>query len=677
MASSSDDSERLGGRKKSRSRSASPTSGTNDVGGPVAKKFRPETLPPIVNGVISASHTPIVDGGRQVAVEDKEANLSMFFDDIDDLRQIPEYKIQPYLQNAIADRLVSEETLRNAVFTDLSENHEITFPESCYVEKRRNILRIPSLRYVKCKRYVETDLSSLMAEYGKSIDIETPSMRRIMRGLPVTTTSKPDLVPLDVRGKSGAQLRMGEFKNNSVYNEKQARAQCVMYLIGLMYWLRAEQGKAVEAVYGFYFCGRRCEGFFSNRYSVGLIKLSAPQHLGDEIKAEYFKVDGPSNDLLPLRFLIHFLKKGKRWSLDPRRDMNDPKRRIPALYALPTTLWEDNGNNRKLVLNSTLAIVFRVSAEGLKNLLNYEGYFSRSIKEEREWYHFLWDVEKFVETFQDPNVSFYFKIRTRDTSFQPSPMKSMNKAWGNFTPNSYENEEKEIACRSITSTYACIDVDRNDGTVHRLLLTQVFEEFGMSLMRDRGRPLTDFADSRQLPRSKLLREFQNVVHTATYLSKTLPHGDVLPHNIVYDQSTEVLSLIDIDEGVPIGQPLLTRKNEYKGEGDDWYTGLSYPNFYVEDPLRYTQSQLIASFLYLLRIVGEELPEGETLSDYVNLTNDLNLNASKLGKILADLDSRKVDFSKVVQETRSDANGLLDSSYLLMFKIMNYNQSLGD
>ena len=132
-------------------------------------------------------------------------------------------------------------------------------------------------------------------------------------------------------------------------------------------------------------------------------------------------------------------------------------------------------------------------------------------------------------------------------------------------------------------------------------------------------------------------------------------------------------LIDIDEGVPIGQDLLTRKNEYGRKGqEDWYIGLSYPNFYVKDPLKYTKAQLIASFLYLLPRISEAFLENEILSDYLNLKDALKYDARKLGNMLADLDKQKVDFSKVVQETRSEVNEILDSSYSLMSGIMNYN-----
>jgi hypothetical protein len=39
-----------------------------------------------------------------------------------------------------------------------------------------------------------------------------------------------------------------------------------------------------------------------------------------------------------------------------------------------------------------------------------------------------------------------------------------------------------------------------------------------------------------------------------------------------------LTLTDIDEGVSRHDELLSRNNEYKSDGNDWYIALSYPNF---------------------------------------------------------------------------------------------------
>lgn len=148
----------------------------------------------------------------------------------------------------------------------------------------------------------------------------------------------------------------------------------------------------------------------------------------------------------------------------------------------------------------------------------------------------------------------------------------------------HDNEGDKIACKSIQSLYANVSDE---------LLTLDFEGFGACLMHDHGRCLTDLVEFGNLS-IDTAKAFKNIIYTAMYLSRTLPHGDVLPHNIVFDESTKALSLIDIDEGSQHGQSLLTRKNEYGGL-NDWYTGLSYPNVLVEDAQSYTKAQLVASF----------------------------------------------------------------------------------
>lgn len=166
-------------------------------------------------------------------------------------------------------------------------NHDVKFPKSSLKpESASRVARFVrsgpfKLRIKEC---VETDLANLLAEYAREYDHSTSntSMRRIVRGLPVTTTSEPDLAPLDTRGP--AQIRLGEFKNARNDSVEQAKAQCIMYLLGLLYWLRVELGSPIESVFGFYFCGCRCQDQ-KGTYTVGIVKLSASQFLGDEMKA--------------------------------------------------------------------------------------------------------------------------------------------------------------------------------------------------------------------------------------------------------------------------------------------------------------------------------------------------------------------------------------------------------
>jgi hypothetical protein len=269
----------------------------------------------------------------------------------------PEYPISDSLMEVLKSPTAAEEELRDAVFTDLVDKHEIPFlPSSCSTKTREN----------GAKKYSEQNLTNLLEAFSQQIGEKKDKMRRIMRGLPVTTTSLPGLVPLDHRNPGeGYQLCMGEYKNADNYFEEKASSQCLMYSLGLLYWLRTVLGKPVEAVYGFYVCGLRCSDQSGTDYTVGLLQLSAPQYLGDVMKAVNLSITEEVENPFPLRLLIHFLKQGKRWSISNRPVVKNP---IPCLFVLPTNLWSDD-SDRTLVVHGTLSIVFRISATGIRQLV--------------------------------------------------------------------------------------------------------------------------------------------------------------------------------------------------------------------------------------------------------------------------------------------------------------------
>ena len=75
------------------------------------------------------------------------------------------------------------------------------------------------------------------------------------------------------------------------------------------------------------------------------------------------------DDPRPLQLVIDFLKHGKRWEFDSDDTVSSlpPERRVSVLFTLPTSLWTDT-DDRTLVLNGTMAIVFRVNKSGLQDL---------------------------------------------------------------------------------------------------------------------------------------------------------------------------------------------------------------------------------------------------------------------------------------------------------------------
>ena len=593
------------GRRRSLQVNASASQGRNSKR---MKLDHFEDIPAVQNGVISASKTPVFDGGRKVDIIIYHADVGLFFDGIKDDKEIPDYPIPKQVKAALKGRLTSEESLRNAVYTNLIEDHGIRFPDSS-AQKVKGVSKIlRSAAGLPNKVYKEEDLSALMVEYGELVGNTSKSMVRIMKGLPVTTTSRPDLAPLDSRDGHDIQIRFGEFKNAKNDNKKIASTQCAMYLLALLYWLRTKLGKPVEAVYGFYFCGRRCEDE-DNSYSVGFIKLSAPSMLGESLKLEGYETTDHINSNGPMNALIHFLRNGKRWSVPGESVVGGvvaPERRIPSLFTLPTSLWEDEQEHRQLIIHGTLSIVFLVSVSGLKQLLSE--HFS-SLEGSMNWVEFRRQVNEFVSENcnESGETKYYLKIRSKDTSLQSNPMECMFDAW-----------EVLLQSDSISATYP---VKPFSGA-----------NFGVALMKDRGVPFSTVIES--FAASALLPQFNKIVQTAAFLSQHLPHGDVLPHNLVYDDEKEEISLIDIDEGVFNRTSLPSRKNEYTEGEDDWYQALRYPNFFVEDANRYTKVQLLASFLYILMWA----PNTEDLgSKMLQACNGLKEEAKRFGESMCCLD----------------------------------------
>jgi hypothetical protein len=84
-----------------------------------------------------------------------------------------------------------------------------------------------------------------------------------------------------------------------------------------------------------------------------------------------------------------------------------------------------------------------------------------------------------------------------------------------------------------------------------------------------------------------LMGFRDVMKTAIFLSTRLPHGDVLPHNIFFDEKSNTMALIDLDDGVTA--PTASGKVElpkpkimYSNDDNDWYLALNHPNVFSRD-----------------------------------------------------------------------------------------------
>ena len=594
--------------------------------------------PPVQNGVLSASQTPTIDEGRLIDISTvvhktrNDQSMGTFFDSPNNRWNGEHgYMIADSVLKVLKNPNALEKELQNAVFTDLLVNHGIPFPEtsrsSNETDENGN------------QKYSESILIKLLEELGKKMNQpETKNMQKIMRGLPVTTTSKPDLAPLDHRNGT-FEIRLGELKNAGNYEEEQARTQCIMYLLSLLYWLRTVQGIPVESVYGFYICGCRCSDHDGLKYTVALVKLSAPQYLGDELKAVCLSQRRGIDNPLPLQLLVHFLKEGKRWVMaDQIPRITDLHRRIPSLFVLPTSLWVDD-QDRRLVEHGTLSVVFRITFRGLKDLLSgkKKPHHFRDVTSTREWNEYCDLVcEKSRE--HGEGVWFYLKIRSKNASWNTNPMGPMHDVWDLLTGNG--------DAHGFSWTYlGCPPFDARN--------------FGLVVMVDRGLQIKQIACFEM---ATLAMQFSRVIDAALFLAEHLPHGDVLPHNIVYDEKKSVMTLIDIDEGVRKDSGLhhvdhiLRRKNMYRGDSDDWYIALLYPNPLRELAVLYTQSQLIASFLFLMGKV--ESPTKQTTELHLSVF----VKAKKLGERLYTLDSSGGEGSVIDQDEVAEYELLVKDAY---------------
>eukprot|EP00980_Cylindrotheca_fusiformis_P010066 scaffold2228_cov92-Cylindrotheca_fusiformis.AAC.1 len=586
-------------------------------------------IPPtaILNGIVSASsQTPTIDERRVADIQNvRVGKMDLFFDkEGENPIEIPEYNIAGFVKKALKSLKATEEDLRNAIYSDLHDNQDIPFPESSQSSDTGlgNVFCQPGNQ--KSKEYKESNLSSLLVEWSKeNCRQDVNMMPRIMRGLlPLTTASKPDLAPLDKRGSDqDVQILMGEFKNDKTYNVSKAKTQCIMYLLGLLYFLRVELGKPVETVYGFFVCGIQCRDQ-DKTYTVGLISLSAPQKLGEEIKAKYFLQKGSVDNTYPLCVLIHFLKVGRRWSTSNQPCM-DESRRIPSLLILPTCLWTDS-DDRELVLHGTLSIVFRISGKSLQALLSDESPHFKNLRNGRDWERFCDEVTSLL-TIDGDDTRYFLKIRSKDLSLQERPMGEMCNVWDILMgKQSSETPGQQVVFDSLSKTYPVKPCLSN--------------RFGIILMRDRGRQLKEVPT---FPNGKsIIGEFQKVIQVATFLDSCLPHGDILPHNMVYNDDTGELTLIDVDEGVRKLQDqdaldcLPKRNNVYNEDETDWYIALSYPNAIRTISQSYTQCQLIASFLYVVRNINDLsinnlLKDSERLQRLQSLAKDIGDELCKL------------------------------------------------
>ena len=150
------------------------------------KKIKPlNYLPPVQNGVVAASRTPSIDEGRLLDIETgvrskiNEGSLSIFFNfndqekELKSMDDIPKYQISDSVKTVLGSHDADEVELRNAVFTDMLDNHNIKFlPSSCSEDTDKN----------HNKKYKESHMQNLLPDLAQKSGEGTTAekMNRIM-----------------------------------------------------------------------------------------------------------------------------------------------------------------------------------------------------------------------------------------------------------------------------------------------------------------------------------------------------------------------------------------------------------------------------------------------------------------------------------------------------------------
>ena len=464
------------------------------------------------------------------------------------------------VKRALKDRRLSENGLRNAIFTELKRNHGVEFPVSSSQWESEIMLR---RFFRRNERYQETPLKALLNEFYESClsrdegANEILIQERLLKGLNVTTTSLPDLTVVRERA-----LHFGEIKNDSTYSKPNASKQCALYLCALLYFFRVHMGMKVRSVFGFCLCGYGCFGAKKNEYAVGLVRLSAPEHLGDSLLSQVFWTQCRTDDLFGVQLLVHFLRNGKTQEIGGEiEQVIAASHRIPALLTLPEALW----NSPHLVSNGTTSMVFCGNKDEITLLLDR---FPPSLGQ--SWEIFEGQVSDFFKSLKpaDSTKHFYLKVRLKDTSLRPNPAKSVIELFNKYQQHYYDTN--------------CV-------------LPYGTDQLGVFLMHDCGDAVKEETIA-ALGFHKFCSIFSILWRETKSLCDSLFHGDALPDNLLYNTVSQKLTLIDLDEGtVEANAPKRILEDD-----SVVYAYLRYPNFLRawRQTLLYTQIQLVASFLLL-------------------------------------------------------------------------------
>ena len=163
-----------------------------EVLGGNSKRQRLDCAGTVIEGILSAS-TSGAFYGTKLPVQQNLVDVESFFDSNESLDNLT-YKIGENVRSALKSTRVKEEGVRNAVYGELKDNHQVQFLASA-AEPGNRLAKLVKKIGILNDSYHETSLSSIFDEFKGQLQIRCrgSKMSRIMRGLPDTTTSRPDM----------------------------------------------------------------------------------------------------------------------------------------------------------------------------------------------------------------------------------------------------------------------------------------------------------------------------------------------------------------------------------------------------------------------------------------------------------------------------------------------------
>lgn len=494
----------------------------------------------------------------------------------------------------------NEDALRDAVFKGLQEQDGIYFPDGANDNN--------------CGQYRAMELKALFRKFGDEFN-EDLSIDDKEPGLRVTTTSRPDLCVLSELPEGKTEVKFGAVKNGEGYTKELASRQALLYLHSLLCLFRVKLGIPVDMVYGFVICGPKCRDVGSNEYAVGLLILTSPQGLGDLFEGGQYTRAYKTSDSTGLQLLIHVFANGKVSNVETALpDQREKAKRAPCLFAVPRSLWkdQDDPNGRGLVLGGTCAMVFRVSSNKLGELLKE---VSQSQLDGILWNTFLEDVEPLKDQAdsEKPNDAhkLYVKVRTRDTTthFDTSGFFHTYNALQKLRNRKRMGPDFSRGVEDFFTTY--------------LVSPYGCDTFTLCIMADRGIRF----DTKSVDRNKLHEMLRDLKVQIMGMAKVVFHGDVLYHNLVYNESSGSLHLVDFDESTLLTKKAPRRSFNYASMFP-WLDALLYPNALQQEGESYTKVQFAASVILMVMLHPSK--------SYERLDNIKKL-AEELGTLLGNSD----------------------------------------